>query len=188
MDQPPTYDATLEDSHRKVVTVDAEECVLEISEANYVQAGSMLEQYIRGSDGIILMYSICSAESFSVLESLWTTVKRVRVPEKRGFYVDIVGTMSDMWEKRSVKTGEGKALAERLDCGFSECSAKEGENCEGVIENLIRKIVVGREQERILRDARRKKEGDEIEEREKKEDGLVKRAWKRYMVWLSRRF
>lgn len=114
-------------------------------------------------------------------------MKLVKLPEKKGLYVDIIGTMSDMWEKRSVKTEDSKALAERLNCGFSECSAKEGENCEVLIENLVRKIVVGREQERILRDAKRRKEDDEMEEREKKKNGVVKRVLKRCVVWFSRR-
>ncbi|KAB8293757.1 hypothetical protein EYC80_009242 [Monilinia laxa] len=179
MQQSMTFDPTLEDSHRKPMTIDSEECIVDIMETDSAQAAHTLEHYIRGCDGVILMYSICSPESFGVLESLWTTVKRVKVPEKKGVYVDIVGTMSDIWEKRSVKTEDGKALAERLNCGFSECSAKEGENCEGLVENLIRKIVVGREQERILRDARRKKEDDEMEVREKKKNGVVKRVLKR---------
>lgn len=147
----------------------------------------MIEMQIRQADGILLMYSICSPESFSVLETLWTTVKLVKVPEKKGLYVNIVGTMSDLWEKRSVKTEDAKALAERLNCGFSECSAKEGENCEMLIEDLVRKIMVGREQENILRDARRRKEDDEREERERKKNGVVKRILKRCVVWFSRR-
>lgn len=186
MQQPLTYDASLEDGHRKSMTIDSEECIVDIVETDSVQAARTLEHHIRGCDGVVLMYSICSPESFGVLESLWTTVKRVKVPEKKGVYVDIVGTMSDMWEKRSVKTEDGKVLAERLNCGFSECSAKEGENCEGLIENLIRKIVAGREQERLLRDARRKKDDENLEVREKK-NGVVRRILKRCAVWFSRR-
>ncbi|KAI9640540.1 hypothetical protein NHQ30_010838 [Ciborinia camelliae] len=186
--RPNTYDASLEDNYRKIITVDSEQCIVDIAELNYnEQQAAMLELHIRKADGIILMYSICSPESFSVLESLWTLVKLVKVPEKKGLYVDIVGTMSDMWEKRSVKTGDGKALAERLNCGFSECSAKEGENCEVLVEDLVRKIMVGQEQERILRDARRRKEEDEMGERDKKRNGVVKRVLKRCGVWISRR-
>ncbi|KAF7883179.1 uncharacterized protein EAF01_011688 [Botrytis porri] len=174
------YDPTLDDSHQTYMTIDSEQLIVEIKELNYDDRyAGFLELLIRHADGIILMYSICSPESFSVLEALWTAVKLVKVPEKKGLYVDVVGTMSDMWEKRSVKTEDGKALAKRLNCGFSECSAKEGENCEDLIESLIRKIMVGREQEQILRDARRRIEDDEREERERKKNGVVKRVFKR---------
>ncbi|THV46819.1 hypothetical protein BGAL_0357g00050 [Botrytis galanthina] len=174
------YDPTLEDSHRTCITIDSEQCIVDVKELDYDgRYFSVFEPYIKEADGIILMYSICSPESFSVLEALWTLVKHLRVPEKKGLYVEVVGNMSDMWEKRSVKTEDGKALAERLNCGFSECSAKEGENCDVLIENLIRKIIVGREREQILRDARRRKEDDEREERDRKKNGVVKRFLKR---------
>ncbi|KAK6597570.1 Ras-like protein [Botrytis cinerea] len=174
------YDPTLEDSHQTYITIGSEQCIVNIVELNYdVQYSGLFEPLIRDADGIILMYSICSPESFSVLEALWTLVKHVKVPEKKGLYVEVVGTMSDLWEKRRVKTEDGKALAERLNCGFSECSAKEGENCDVLIENLIRKVIVGREQEQILRDARRRKEDDEREERDRKKNGVVKRVLKR---------
>ncbi|CCD49438.1 hypothetical protein BofuT4_P028080.1 [Botrytis cinerea T4] len=168
--------------------VDRKQCIVNIVELNYdVQYSGLFEPLIRDADGIILMYSICSPESFSVLEALWTLVKHVKVPEKKGLYVEVVGTMSDLWEKRRVKTEDGKALAERLNCGFSECSAKEGENCDVLIENLIRKVIVGREQEQILRDARRRKEDDEREERDRKKNGVVKRVLKRCVVWTFHR-
>ncbi|TGO40072.1 hypothetical protein BHYA_0042g00030 [Botrytis hyacinthi] len=174
------YDPTLEDSHQTCITIDSEQCFVNIMELDYDgRYLGLFEPLIRDADGIILMYSICSPESFSVLEALWTLVKLVKVPEKKGLYVEVVGTMSDMWEKRSVKTEDGKALAERLNCGFSECSAKKGENCDLLIENLIRKIMVGRAQEQILRDARRRKEDDEREERDRKKNGVVKRVLKR---------
>ncbi|KAF7858961.1 hypothetical protein EAF04_009002 [Stromatinia cepivora] len=185
--RPNIYDPTLEDSFRKIVTVDSEQYIVDIANLDNEQHVCSRELQIREADGIILMYSICSPESFSVLESLWTSVKLVKVPEKKGLYVDIVGTMSDLWEKRSVKTEDGKALAQRLNCGFSECSAKGGENCEVLIEDLVRRVVAGQEQEKILRDTRRRKEDDAREEREGKKNGVVKRALKRFVVWFSRR-
>ncbi|TGO58916.1 hypothetical protein BOTNAR_0172g00010 [Botryotinia narcissicola] len=180
------YDPTLEDSHQTYITIDSEQCIVDIAELNYDDRyAGLFEPLIRQADGIVLMYSICSPESFSVLEALWTLVKLVKVPEKKGLYVEVVGAMSDMWEKRSVKAEDGRALAERLNCGFSECSAKEGENCDVLIENLIRKIMIGREQEQILRDARRRKEDDEREERERKKNGVVKRVLKRCVEIMS---
>ncbi|KAF5871588.1 putative member of ras oncogene family protein [Botrytis fragariae] len=174
------YDPTLDDSHQTHIAIGSEQCIVDIVELDYDDRyAGLFKPLIRQADGIILMYSICSPESFSVLEALWTLVKLVKVPEKKGLYVDVVGTMSDMWEKRSVKTEDGKALAERLNCGFSECSAKEGENCDVPIENLIRKIMVGHEQEQILRDAKRRKEDNEREERERKKNGILKRVLKR---------
>ncbi|TGO27187.1 hypothetical protein BPAE_0046g00500 [Botrytis paeoniae] len=180
------YDPNLDDSFQTYITIASEQCIVDIAELNYDDRyAGLFEPLIRQADGIILMYSICSPESFFVLEALWTLVKLVKVPEKKGLYVEVVGTMSDMWEKRSVKTEDGKALAERLNCGFSECSAKEGENCDVLIENLIRKIMIGREQEQILRDARRRKEDDEREERERKKNGIVKRVLKRCVEMMT---
>ncbi|ESZ91956.1 hypothetical protein SBOR_7665 [Sclerotinia borealis F-4128] len=178
--RPNSFDPFEDDGDLKIITVDSEQCIVKIVELNYnKQHPAIREMSIRQADGVILMYSICSPSSFSVLESLWTSVKLVKIPEKKGLYVDIVGTMSDLWEKRTVMTEDGKLVAERLNCGFSECSAKEGENCEGLIEDLVRKIGVGREQERLLRDAKRRKEDDEREERDKKKNGVVKRVVKR---------
>ncbi|KAJ8062734.1 hypothetical protein OCU04_007998 [Sclerotinia nivalis] len=179
------YDPTLDDSFRTIVTVDSEQYIVDIANLDNELCVISREQQIRDADGIILVYSICSPKSFSVLESLWTSVKLVKAQEKKGLYVDIVGTMSDLWEKRSVKTEDGKALAQRLNCGFSECSAKEGENCKVVIEDLVRKIVAGQEQEKILRDARRRKEDDAREEREGKKNGVVKRVLRRFLELMA---
>ncbi|KAF7943954.1 hypothetical protein EAE96_010368 [Botrytis aclada] len=178
------YDPTLEDSFRTIITMDSEECIVDIMDLNCKDGdglATLFEPIIREADGIMLMYSICSPGSFSALEALWTSVKLLKVPEKKALYVDVVGNMSDLWEKRSVKTEDGKALAERLNCGFAECSAKEGENCDILLENLIKKIMVGRQQEQILRDAKRRKEDDEREKRDRKKNGVVKRALKRCM-------
>lgn len=120
------YDPTPEELSRKYVTVDSERYIVDTAKLDSEHYLSVHKPHIRYADRIILMYSICSPKSFSALESLWTSVKLQKVREKKGLYVDIVGNMSDLWEKRSVKTEDGKALAQILNCGFSECSQKRG--------------------------------------------------------------
>lgn len=58
----------------------------------------------------------------------------------------IVANKSDLRpEQRQVKTEEGKKLAQELDCGFTEASAKYKENIEKAFEGMIAEIEKGQE-------------------------------------------
>ncbi|KAA8565471.1 hypothetical protein EYC84_009330 [Monilinia fructicola] len=51
MQQPLTYDASLEDGHRKSMTIDSEECIVDIVETDSVQAALVWRAGVSVDDG-----------------------------------------------------------------------------------------------------------------------------------------
>ena len=59
------YDPTIEDSYRKQVEVDGQQCMLEILDtAGTEQFASMRDLYIKNGQGFIVAYSITNHQTF----------------------------------------------------------------------------------------------------------------------------
>lgn len=98
--------------------------------------------WIKSSNGILLIYSIASKESFEKLRSIWLQIKEVkeRQGEWQGFPILLVGNKTDLEEQREVSTEEGRILANSFGCCHAECSAKMAFNVHEIMYNLVRKI------------------------------------------------
>lgn len=59
------YEPTIEEIHRKVITIDGEQCLLELMDtAGIDQFTQMTDVYIREGHGFILVYSVIDRASF----------------------------------------------------------------------------------------------------------------------------
>jgi GTPase SAR1 family protein len=80
----------------------------------------------------ILVYSVCSRESFNNLETWITNLKKCALPWSK---LILLGNKCDDEEKREVTYEEGKKICEKYDLlFFREVSAKKGFNSPNFLE------------------------------------------------------
>ena len=73
------YDPTIEDSYRKQVEIDGQQCMLEILDtAGTEQFTAMRDMYMKKGEGFALVYSITSQATFADLNELREQITRVK--------------------------------------------------------------------------------------------------------------
>lgn len=76
------YDPTIEDSYRKQVEVDGQQCMLEILDtAGTEQFTAMRDLYMKNGQGFVLAYSITAQSTFNDLQDLREQILRVKVSD-----------------------------------------------------------------------------------------------------------
>jgi small GTP-binding protein len=106
---------------------------------------SITNSYYRGVHGIIISYDITNKQSFVNIERWMRNVK--------DFVSDnavkiLIGTKSDLEEKRKVSKKELEDLANELDMKYIETSAKDNKNvdelfiiiCKEILNNMTEKL------------------------------------------------
>jgi len=137
------YDPTLEDSYRKQVTVDGQECMLDIIDtAGQDSFASIRESYYKEGDGFLCVYNVTLRTSFSDVSEFHAAILRVKDALTVPFM--LVGNKCDMEDRRVVPTSEGEALAKKLQCRFIESSAKTRTNVDQMFLELVREIMASR--------------------------------------------
>ena len=134
------YDFSIEDSYRKVITVDGETRQLDVIDTvGQEEYSAMRDQEYRKGDGFILTYSITDRASFEDVTDFADGIIRVRAAE----YVPIVlcGCKCDLEEERQVSTEEGQKLADERGWPFIETSAKDRTNVEEAFVMVTRAIM-----------------------------------------------
>jgi len=133
------YDPTLEDSYRKQVTIDSEECILDIFDtAGQEDFSAVRDQYMRTGDGFLCVYSITLQASFDEAVSLHDHILRVKDSDSVPFV--LVGNKCDLEEDREIPFDKGQNLSKDLKCPFLEASAKTRFNVVEAFETLVREI------------------------------------------------
>jgi len=133
------YDPTLEDSYRKQVTVDSEECLLDIFDtAGQEDFSAVRDQYMRTGDGFLCVYAVTLKNSFDEVANFHEHILRVKDVEEIPFV--LVGNKCDLENSRCVTKDEGEALARKLNCKFLEASAKTKVNVHEAFHELVRDI------------------------------------------------
>ena len=134
------YDPTIEDSYRKQVEVDGQQCILEILDtAGTEQFTAMRDLYMKNGQGFILVYSITSQATFNDLTELREQILRVKDTEKVPLV--LVGNKCDLEDDRVVSRDMGNQLAQQWGtCSFMETSARKKINVDEVFVDLVRQI------------------------------------------------
>ncbi|KAJ3053432.1 Ras- protein Rap-1A [Rhizophlyctis rosea] len=147
------YDPTIEDSYRKQVEVDGQQCMLEILDtAGTEQFTAMRDLYMKNGQGFILVYSITSQATFNDLMELREQILRVKDTDKVPMV--LVGNKCDLEDDRVVTREQGNGLASQWGgCTFLETSARKKVNVDEVFFDLVRQI------NRSLPEKEKKKEG-----------------------------
>lgn len=133
------HDPTIEDAYQKQAVVDGHAGILDVLDtAGQDEFTAMREQYMRGGEGFILVYSVAEQRSFDEIRRFKEAIDRVRnygpVP------VVIVGNKKDLERKRQVPTSVGEALGKELGCPFFETSAALRQNVDEVFYEIVRCI------------------------------------------------
>lgn len=99
---------------------------------------AMREQYMRGGEGFILVYSVTEKRSFQEIRRFKEMIDRVRNYEK--VPIVIAGNKKDLEHKRQVSTEEGEMMAKEFGCPFFETSASLRHNVDETFEEIVRCI------------------------------------------------
>lgn len=116
----------------------------------------MNSKHFIGIHGYMLVYSVASAQSFEMVQVIRDKILNhlVSISNTCTIFVAnfarqgsewvpicIVGNKSDLRpDQRQVTVEEGKAMAERFQCGFTEASARFNENVGKAFELLIGQV------------------------------------------------
>jgi len=134
------YDPTIEDSYRKQVEVDGQQCMLEILDtAGTEQFTAMRDLYMKNGQGFVLVYSITAQSTFNDLQDLREQILRVK--DTDDVPLVLVGNKCDLEDERVVGKDQGMNLARQFNnCSFLESSAKAKINVNEIFYDLVRQI------------------------------------------------
>ncbi|KAK0153628.1 Ras-related protein Rap-1b [Merluccius polli] len=134
------YDPTIEDSYRKQVEVDGQQCMLEILDtAGTEQFTAMRDLYMKNGQGFALVYSITAQSTFNDLQDLREQILRVKDTEDVPMI--LVGNKCDLEDERVVGKEQGLNLSRQWNnCAFLETSAKAKINVNEIFYDLVRQI------------------------------------------------
>ncbi|KAF9428679.1 Ras- protein Rap-1b [Podila epigama] len=133
------YDPTIEDSYRKQVEVDRQQCMLEILDtAGTEQFTAMRDLYMKNGQGFILVFSITASATFDELTELHRQILRVK--DTSSVPIVLVGNKCDLEEDRVVFRERGEQLSLRWGMPFFETSARQRIQVDEVFYALVRLI------------------------------------------------
>lgn len=133
------YDPTIEDSYRKQVEVDGQQCMLEILDtAGTEQFTAMRDLYMKNGQGFLLVYSITAQSTFNDLQDLREQILRVKDTDEVPMI--LVGNKCDLEDERVVGKDQGQGLAHQWGSAFLETSAKAKINVNEIFNDLVRMI------------------------------------------------
>jgi len=134
------YDPTIEDSYRKQVEVDGQQCMLEMLDtAGTEQFTAMRDLYMKNGQGFVLVYSITAQSTFNDLQDLREQILRVKDTEDVPMV--LVGNKCDLEDERVVGKDQGLNMARQFhNCAFMETSAKAKIGVNDIFFDLVRQI------------------------------------------------
>ncbi|KAK4219381.1 GTP-binding protein rhb1 [Rhypophila sp. PSN 637] len=135
-----SYYPTIENTFSKEIRYKGQDYSTEIVDTAGQDEYSILNsKHFIGIHGYMLVYSVQSMASFEMVQ-----VIRDKILNHLGtdnVPICIVGNKSDLRpEQRQVTADDGKALSEKLKCGWTEASARYNENVAKAFELLIGQI------------------------------------------------
>ncbi|KAE8281201.1 Ras-related protein Rap-1b Precursor [Larimichthys crocea] len=134
------YDPTIEDSYRKQVEVDGQQCMLEILDtAGTEQFTAMRDLYMKNGQGFALVYSITAQSTFNDLQDLREQILRVKDTEDVPMI--LVGNKCDLEVERVVAKESGIGLARQWNsCRLPGDLSQEQINVNEIFYDLVRQI------------------------------------------------
>lgn len=134
------YNPTVEDVYRKDIAVNGEPAVVEVLDtAGTEQFASMRDLYIKNGEGFIVVYSICSRQSFKDVSPMRDQIAAIK--RRKVVPIVLVGNKCDLENEREVPTDEGERMAQGWRCPFFEVSAKRRVNVDNVFSEAVHQIV-----------------------------------------------
>ncbi|OAQ63567.1 peptidase cysteine/serine, trypsin-like protein [Pochonia chlamydosporia 170] len=127
-----SYYPTIENTFSKTIRYKGQDYATEIVDTAGQDEYSILNsKHFIGIHGYMLVYSVSSLPSFEMIQVIREKILNHLV----------IGNKSDLRpEQRQVSPEEGKKLSEKLQCGWTEASARYNENVGRAFELLIAQI------------------------------------------------
>ena len=91
--------------------------------------------YLKGTDGVILVFDITKRETFDLLE---TWLNELKDTNKADVSKVLIGNKADLNEQRQVEIEDAQKLAEKINCNYYEASAKTGQNINEALDEIAR--------------------------------------------------
>eukprot|EP00037_Helgoeca_nana_P028785 m.340967 g.340967 ORF g.340967 m.340967 type:complete len:244 (-) comp27833_c0_seq1:121-852(-) len=113
---------------------------------------SLANTYARGVKGLILVYDVTRADSFEGILTEWVPIRDAVT--RLGLATVLLGNKTDAVElgnPREVTFAQGQQMAHRIGAKFMEVSALSGLNCNPMLRELTRDMVVARQVEEDTR-------------------------------------
>ena len=134
------YDPTIEDSYKRPLNVEGENCQLDITDtAGQDDFAAMRTSYMRQGKGFILVYAIDDRASFEEIEVFHREL--IRTKSTTSVPCVICGNKCDLEDRRVVSKAEGEELASKLKCKFYETSALANVHIEDAFVTLVKDII-----------------------------------------------
>ncbi|CZT06110.1 probable serine-tRNA ligase, cytosolic [Rhynchosporium graminicola] len=135
-----SYYPTIENTFSKVIKVKGVEYATEIVDTAGQDEYSILSsKHFIGIHGYIFVYSVASSQSFEMVQ-----VIRDKILNQLGIEwipCVLVGNKSDLRpDQRQVSVEQGKVLAAKFNCAYTEASARYNENVGKAFEQMIGQI------------------------------------------------
>ena len=137
------YDPTIEDSYRKLLSVDEQPIMLDLLDtAGQEEFSSMRGQYMRACDAFLLVYSVTSRRSFESIDEFREQIIRAKGDDEEevGCPIVLIGNKCDLMSEREVRKEEGEEKGRLFGYPFLEVSAKRGENVDEAFTELVRQM------------------------------------------------
>ena len=99
---------------------------------------SFAKNYIKGLNGVILVYDIITKDTFDKID-FWFKQMKENLDDNTPIL--LLGNKCDLTDKRVVSKEDGEKLANDKNMVFYECSAKNGINVENSIIDLAKRIL-----------------------------------------------
>ncbi|PWN26692.1 putative RSR1-GTP-binding protein [Jaminaea rosea] len=132
-----TYDPTIEDTYRKVISIDGQQCLVEILDtAGTEQFMALKELYMKSGQGFLLVFSLTQLSSVNELGPLREQIVRIKgskVP------IVLVGNKSDLRPERQVPREVGTNLSRAWgNVPYYEASARKKINVDEIFADIVR--------------------------------------------------
>ncbi|SOV06069.1 probable RSR1 - GTP-binding protein [Ustilago sp. UG-2017a] len=135
-----SYDPTIEDTYRKLLVIDGQQCMVEILDtAGTEQFLALKELYIKSGQGFILVFSLTSLASVNELGPLREAI--VRIKDTTDIPLVLVGNKSDLRTDRQVPREVGTSLSKAWgNVPYYEASARKRINVDEIFADVVRQI------------------------------------------------
>ena|SRR3990167_6182821 len=137
------YDPTIEDSYRRNVVVNDQTLLLEILDtAGQEDFSPLRDQWIRESEGFLLIYDVTNRNSLSYLPKLLEQIERTKADTEPDVMkrVIVCGNKIDKVQQRQVSSEEAQKFGLQYGVTMAEFSAKTRLNLTDVFNQLIVKV------------------------------------------------
>lgn len=150
------YDPTIQDSYMKEVDIEGQKYFLEVIDtAGQDEYDALRDQYMRESDGFLIVYDITDRQSFAQVNDFVQHINMVKEDSTQPVPMVLVGNKYDLKENQKISDEEARRYAKDVmaNSPFFYASAIHRINIDESFNALILRIV---KQEREMFERRKK--------------------------------